>query len=98
MLDIYKGVGKIVKFCYKIIPENILGLQYTEILEDNSAQCRLCGKSFARKNNCVRHVTTVHMEENQNALSNCAYCGKQFKNDPSLKTHLRVVHSIYSSK
>ena len=81
-----------------IITNNFLGLQHTTIFENGSAQCNMCGKTFGRKDNCVRHVTTVHLEDSKPETCDCSVCGKIFKNLQSLKTHMRVVHSIYSTK
>jgi len=74
------------------------GLLHTTILENGSAQCNICGKMFGRKDNCVRHITTVHLEASKPDNCDCTVCGKIFKNLQSLKTHLRVVHSIFSTK
>jgi len=68
------------------------------VFGDGTAQCNLCGKTFARKYECSRHVRTVHEEMAMPAAISCSVCEKMFKNAQSLKTHMRCVHSLYSTK
>jgi len=50
------------------------GLLHTTILENGSAQCNICGKMFGRKDNCVRHITTVHLEASKPDNCECTDC------------------------
>jgi len=88
----YEAVGQIQGY-----NEGSSGSSET-VFDDGTAQCNLCGKKFARKYECSRHVKTVHEEITVPASISCSICGKIFKNSQSLKTHMRGVHYVYSTK
>ncbi len=49
-------------------------------------ECPICGKSYATRGNCVRHML-VHTGEKPHA---CAICGKEFAHKSTLEIHVRV--------
>ena len=55
----------------------------------NSWRCLVCQREFSMKNNGLRHVRTVHCE---NEKEQCYLCLKWFKNDVSLAKHARLIH------
>ena len=51
-------------------------------------QCKLCGRGFAQKSDCINHIRT-HADRNK---FQCSMCDKKYSSKYSLKRHISQFH------
>ena len=55
----------------------------------NTWGCLICQRDFSQKNNAIRHLKTLHCE---NEKQQCHICYMWSKNELSLRQHFRDAH------
>ena len=66
--------------------ENVEGEEESRL---RKISCHLCDKSFARNQNLVYHVATVHEEKKP---FKCDKCGNCFGTKQNMESHIKVMH------
>ncbi|KAM3968977.1 uncharacterized protein ACR2FA_002813 [Aphomia sociella] len=66
--------------CWQVLPDMCSLLNHEKVHPKNMwYNCRLCGKSFAKRNQLKKHIRTVHASSHNQLVSNsafkCAECG-----------------------
>ena len=63
-------------------------------LEDGSAMCLKCNRSFCNPNQAKVHFKEIHMVDKNDRKFNCHLCSKSFAIKRYLSNHLRAIHGL----